>query len=335
MRMRTPHVFGPVPSRRLGQSLGVNNLDGKPCSYSCIYCQADPTVRLTESRQAFADPAELRDEVEAAMDVARAKAIPIDFVSFVPRGEPTLDVGLGRAIAAIKRLGVRVAVFTNGSLLWRTDVRDELALADWVSVKVDAAHEAVWRRINRPHGRLSFDTVLDGIRQFARNRRGTFVTETMLVASVNDTAEEIDALSREIAALAPSVAWLATPVRPPAEPWVTAPDALGFERALGIFTRRIPTVLPLAARASGPWLPIDSEGERLLAMTAVHPLDHAELEQLLHASDATWATVDTLLEAGRLEAVDYAGQRFYRRVRGQEEPADDAEPVEAGKGRRA
>jgi wyosine [tRNA(Phe)-imidazoG37] synthetase (radical SAM superfamily) len=217
--------------------------------------------------------------------------------------------------------------------LWRADVREELALADWVSVKVDAASDAVWRRVNRPHGRLSFDTVLDGVRQFARSRGGTLVTETMMVASVNDTDEEIDALSREIAALAPSVAWLATPVRPPAEPWVRAPSAFGFERALGIFTTRIPTVLPLPPWGSGRWLTLDHEGERLLAMAAVHPLGHAELENLLRTSDATWATVDALLEEGRLETVEYGGQRFYRSAWSREQPAPIAEG-EAGGNRR-
>jgi wyosine [tRNA(Phe)-imidazoG37] synthetase (radical SAM superfamily) len=330
MRTQTPHVFGPVPSRRLGQSLGVNNLDGKHCTYSCIYCQAGPTECLSDSRRTFVAPVELRDEVEAALGTARTKGIPVDFVSFVPTGEPTLDAGLGAAIAAIKQLGARVAVFTNGSLLWRADVRDELALADWVSVKVDAASDAVWRRVNRPHGRLSFETVLDGVRQFAHSRGGTLVTETMLVASVNDTDEEIDALSREIAALAPSVAWLATPVRPPAEPWVGAPSALGFERALRVFTRRISTVLPLAPRGSEQWLTLDPEGEHLLAMAAVHPLSQAELEHLLRSSDATWATVDALLDEGRLETVEYGGQRFYRSVWSREPPAPIAEDVEEG-----
>jgi wyosine [tRNA(Phe)-imidazoG37] synthetase (radical SAM superfamily) len=305
-------VFGPVPSRRLGRSLGVNNLPGKQCSYSCIYCQAGPTTCLADSRRAFTAPEDLRADVEAALETARTKGVSIDFVSFVPTGEPTLDAGLGRAIAAIKRLGVRVAVITNGSLLWRSDVRDALALADWVSVKVDAVTDVAWRRINRPHRRLALDLVLDGVRAFARTHEGTFVTETMLVAGVNDAAEEIDRLSDEIAALKPSVAWLSVPMRPPAESWVSAPQAIRFDRAFEIFMSRIPDVRALLHPGTAPWHAIGADAQQLLAMAAVHPLRQSELEDVLGAAGATWSTVDALLQEGRLEAVEYDGQRFYR-----------------------
>jgi wyosine [tRNA(Phe)-imidazoG37] synthetase (radical SAM superfamily) len=253
--------------------------------------------------------------VQAAVRAARARGIAVDYVSFVPTGEPTLDASLGGAIAAIKRLGLRVAVFTNGSLLWRQDVREEVALADWVSVKVDAVTDVVWRRINRPHGHLALDRVLDGVRTFARHHEGTFVTETMLVSGLNDAPEDIDNLTREIAALGPAAAWVAVPVRPPAESWVSAPASSRLNRALDIFMRRIPVVRTLIHHSPMRWRPIDAQTQQLLAMSSVHPLRESELAEVLRASGGTWAVVDALVRQERMEAVTYDGQRFYRPVR--------------------
>lgn len=305
-------TFGPVPSRRLGRSLGVNHFPEKHCSYACIYCQAGRTTCLRASRHLFADPEDLRDQVGVALEAARARHVAVDFVSFVPTGEPTLDRDLSRAIAAIKTLDTRVAVFTNGSLLWRSDVRDELALADWVSVKVDAATDAVWRRINRPHGRLSLRDIVLGLREYSRNHTGILVTETMLVAGVNDSPDEVRRLSDTIAAARPSEAWLAVPIRPPAESWVSAPSAASFDRALQIFMSRIPNVRTLLDSCTAPWRTTGAEVDHLLAMAAVHPLREAELEEVLRATGTPRLVVDALVSDGRLEVVGYEGQRFYR-----------------------
>jgi wyosine [tRNA(Phe)-imidazoG37] synthetase (radical SAM superfamily) len=307
-------TFGPVPSRRLGRSLGINNLSAEHCSYACVYCQAGPTTCLRARRQSFVEPEVLRDRVQVALEAARARHIAIDFVSFVPTGEPTLDRGLGRAITAIRRLGTRVAVFTNGSLLGRPEVRDELAGADWVSVKVDAVTDPVWRRINRPHGRLSLRTILEGLRQYSRNHTGTLVTETMLVAGLNDSPDEIARVSDTIASANPAEAWLGMPIRPPAEPWVSAPSAPGFDRALQIFMSRIPSVRTLLDSRSTPWRPIGAEADQVLAMAAVHPIRESELREVLQSTGASREVVETLMNEGRLEAVTYGGRRFYRSI---------------------
>jgi wyosine [tRNA(Phe)-imidazoG37] synthetase (radical SAM superfamily) len=318
-----PRVFGPVPSRRLGRSLGINNIPGKQCSYSCGYCQAGRTTCLRESREAFYPPAVIRADVEEALNAVRAKRIDVDYITFVPTGEPTLDTGLGRAIELIKPLGVPVAVFSNASLLWRGDVRDELMLADWVSVKIDAADEVTWRRINRPHGHLLFARLLRGVRAFSRHFGGTLVTETMLVAGLNDAPDAVDAVAWEIAALQPAEAWLGVPVRPPAERWVRAPSAERFDRALEIFLRHTPDVHPLLHYDEAPWRVLDAEGQQLLAMSAVHPLRESELDEILRASGCTREAVDALLREGRLEIVTYEGLRFYRAVAGLREVPEE------------
>jgi wyosine [tRNA(Phe)-imidazoG37] synthetase (radical SAM superfamily) len=131
-------VFGPIASRRFGRSLGINHLQGKACSYSCIYCQVGPTARTTIARSAFAP-------TDAIVDAVRAVKQPYDVISFVPDGEPTLDINLGAHIRAVRPFGVPVAVITNGSLLWDAAVRDAVNAADIVSVEIDAVTERAWR----------------------------------------------------------------------------------------------------------------------------------------------------------------------------------------------
>ncbi|MBE9478850.1 MAG: radical SAM protein, partial [Chloroflexi bacterium] len=173
-------AFGPVPSRRLGRSLGINNIPPKICTYACVYCQLGRTLKMQVARQAFYGPEEVigvvRDKVTSALDQDEA----IDYLSFVPDGEPTLDLNLGVEISALRELGIRIAVISNASLIWREDVRAELMAADWVSLKVDAVRIPTWRQIDRPHGSLTLHAILDGIRTFAGDFKGDFVTETML-----------------------------------------------------------------------------------------------------------------------------------------------------------
>ena len=147
-------AFGPVPSRRLGKSLGINNIPPKICTYACVYCQLGSTLQMRVDRQPFYAPEALVTDVQRKVASAREKDETIDYLTFVPDGEPTLDVNLGREMALLRPLSIKIAVISNASLIWRVDVREELAHADWVSLKVDAATEDVWRRVDRPHGKL-------------------------------------------------------------------------------------------------------------------------------------------------------------------------------------
>lgn len=128
-------VFGPVPSRRLGQSLGIANIPSKVCSYSCAYCQVGPTTRFAATRERFFDPAEIVKAVGTRLEELSPLGKRFDYLTFVPAGEPTLDAALGETIGLLSRFGVPIAVITNGSMLWREDVRAEVAGADVVSIK--------------------------------------------------------------------------------------------------------------------------------------------------------------------------------------------------------
>jgi wyosine [tRNA(Phe)-imidazoG37] synthetase (radical SAM superfamily) len=134
-------AFGPVPSRRLGRSLGINNIPPKICTYSCVYCQVGRTHKLQVERRPFYEPQEVLRDVRAKVEKAREAGEPIEYLTFVPDGEPTLDVHLGQEIELLRPLGLPIAVISNTSLIWRQDVREDLMGADWVSLKVDAVEE--------------------------------------------------------------------------------------------------------------------------------------------------------------------------------------------------
>ena len=142
-------AFGPVPSRRLGKSLGINNIPPKICTYSCVYCQIGRTKNFGFERNSFYSVKKIESEVETILKKLKGKKEQIDYLSFVPDGEPTLDINLGKEIENLKKFGIKIAVITNASLIWMEDVRRELAKADWVSVKVDAVSENIWKKVNQ------------------------------------------------------------------------------------------------------------------------------------------------------------------------------------------
>jgi wyosine [tRNA(Phe)-imidazoG37] synthetase (radical SAM superfamily) len=307
-------TFGPVPSRRLGQSLGINNIPPKACSYSCVYCQVGPTRNPEVSPRAFYRPADILRSVNDRLETVWQRGERVDWLTFVPDGEPTLDANLAETIDRLRPLGIPVAVISNASLVWREDVRAALARADWLSLKVDTTDPAVWRRINRPAPALRLAQILDGIEHLARDYRGTLTTETMLVAGVNDTLESVSGVADYLAQLAPAVAHLAVPTRPPAEPAVRPPDEVALVRAYELFRARLARVEYLTGDEGDAFASTGQIENDLLAITAVHPLREQALRGLLAKADADWQVVEWLLAAGTLRRVEYQGQRFYVRT---------------------
>lgn len=306
-------AFGPIPSRRLGRSLGVNHIPPKVCSYSCVYCQVGRTSSLRIRRRAFYDPARVVEAVREKVARARASGEGVDFITFVPDGEPTLDVHLGQEMALLRPLGIPLAVITNGSLLWREDVRADLMQADWVSVKVDAVREAAWRRVNRPHGRLQLPTVLEGILRFAAEFRGRLVSETMLVSGLNDDEAELEAVAEFLTRLRPSVACIAVPTRPPAEEWVRPPSEEAVLRGYAIFREAVERVELLTGYEGDAFAFTGDAEADLLSITAVHPMREDALAAFLARAGADWGLVARLVARGLLVETEYRGHRFYRR----------------------
>ncbi|MFO7588532.1 MAG: radical SAM protein [Gemmatimonadota bacterium] len=304
-------TFGPVPSRRLGRSLGVNHVPPKNCSYACVYCQVGATDRMRIDRSRFLDPAEVVDAVARRIASCREEREPVDFVTFVPDGEPTLDLHLGEEIRGVRTLGVPVAVITNGSLLWRPEVREELSAADVVSVKVDAADERTWRDVNRPHGRLSFEAHLEGVRRFAREYGGELITETMLVAGRNDGPDHVEAVADLVSELSPARAWLAAPIRPPAEPGVAPPDEASLVRAHEIFRARVGEVELLIHEPEGSFGGGADPVADLLAILAVHPMRDAAVRAYLSDAGADPSTAERLVARGRVVRVEHGGESYF------------------------
>ena len=306
-------VFGPVPSRRLGRSMGINNIPPKLCTYSCVYCQLGRTRRMEVRRAPFYEPREILQETEEKIAKTREIGLRIDYLTFVADGEPTLDVNLGREIEMLRPLGIKVAVITNGSLISLEDVRADLAKADWVSLKVDCTQEDLWRRINRPKRTLQLEAILDGMLEFARAFTGELVTETMLVRGVNDESDHLEEIAAFLVRLQPVTAYVSIPTRPPVEKWVETPDEEGVNEAYQIFTEHLQTVECLTGYETTDFSPTGDPSEDILSITAVHPMHEEAVKEFLLQAKAGWSMIERLINQGQLIELNYRGKRFYMR----------------------
>ena len=309
-------VFGPVPSRRLGQSLGVNNIPPKVCTYSCVYCQLGRTLRMQTDRSSFYEPEEIVRQVKDKIEKAKGNEEPIDYITFVPDGEPTLDGNLGREIEFLKPLGYKIAVITNSSLIWREDVRVELSKVDWISLKVDSVDRKMWRKVNRPYRTLQLDLILDGVLEFARGFKGELATETMLVKNLNDSDELLTETAKFIARLNPAVSYVSIPTRPPAEEWAKAPDEETINRAYQIFKERIANVEYLIGYEGNAFAFTGNFEDDILSITSVHPMREDAVEEFLKRAGVEWGAIRKLVAQERLIETEYQGNRFYIRKLG-------------------
>jgi len=306
-------AFGPVPSRRLGRSLGINNIPPKVCTYSCLYCQLGRTIKMRVERQAFYEPEEIARAVGDKVEKTRRAGEAIDYLTFVPDGEPTLDLNLGREIELLRPLGIKIAVISNSSLIERQDVREDLLKADWVSLKVDSTREEVWRKIDRPHGALRLTSILDGALEFAQAFGGELVTETMLLAGVNDGDDQIEEVADFLVRLKPAKAYLSIPIRPPAEEWVHPPGEEVINRAYQILGQKVERVEYLIGYEGNAFAFTGNVEEDLLSITSVHPMREDAVNQFLARAAAGWSVIHSLLAQEQLIEMEYEGRKFYMR----------------------
>ena len=306
-------IFGPVPSRRLGRSLGINNIPPKICSFSCVYCQLGHTLKLSVTRQPFYNPQEIVREVEEKLKDLAERREAVDYLTFVPDGEPTLDLNLGCSLERLKRFKINTAVITNSSLIWDSAVRQDLAIADWASVKIDSVIPDIWKKINRPHGRLSLSSILQGLLDFSTIFKGQLVTETMMVEGLNDRAEEIEKLAGFLLKLKPRVSYLSVPTRPPAENWARPPSEENLNRAYQILSRKGLAVELLAGYEGSAFASTGDAAADLLAITSVHPMREEAVRKFLERAGNSWDLVQSLIDAGELIKAEYQGHKFYLR----------------------
>ena len=308
-------AFGPVPSRRLGRSLGINNVPPKTCSYSCVYCQLGKTSNIIVDRQAFYNPEDILREVKKKVDEATVRNEKIDYLTFVPDGEPTLDIHISKEISSLKQTGMPIAVITNASLLWREDVKEDLRKADLISLKVDAVSEDLWRKVNRPHKGLRLNMVLESIQEFAEEFRGTVVSETMLINGIDygNELEKIAGFLTELKKL--NKAYIAIPTRPPTENWVKRPKEEVMNAAFQAFSEKLGAsrVEYLMGYEGNAFASTGNVEDDLLSITAVHPMREEAVKKLLKKANADWQVIEKLLCENKLVELEYEGNTYYMR----------------------
>jgi wyosine [tRNA(Phe)-imidazoG37] synthetase (radical SAM superfamily) len=304
------HVYGPVPSRRLGRSLGIDPVPPKTCNWNCVYCQLGRTTPLSNERRPLVPLDVILDEVQAALTTC---GDGIDWVTFVGSGEPTLHAGLGRMIRELRAMvSAPVAVITNGALLQREDVREELLLADAVMPSLDAGSEDLYRAINRPFPGLTLERHVEGLAAFQRSFAGRLWIEVMLVSGLNDTEAALRDLGVALRRIDPDEVHINVPSRPPAETWVKAPEAGVLERARSILGAGAHVVLPAAGDFE-----LDTHAtiaDAVIEIVTRHPMSEGELVAALSrhwAPDEVTRALRAVAADRRVQVVERQGQRFW------------------------
>jgi wyosine [tRNA(Phe)-imidazoG37] synthetase (radical SAM superfamily) len=208
------YIYGPVPSRRLGFSLGVDIIPHKTCTIDCIYCQLGRTTHKRVKRKSFAPKEDINDAIRKSVSAGH----DIDFVTFSGSGEPTLNSDIGSLIHGVKKItSIPVAVLTNGTLLLHEEVQGDLLEADVVMPSLDAASQDVFSRVNRPHRSLKIELVIDGLKRFRRRFKGRIWLEMMLVKDFNNDRQELSRIKKALSEIRPDKVYLNTVSRPPSE----------------------------------------------------------------------------------------------------------------------
>ena len=302
------YVFGPVPSRRLGRSLGISPIPNKTCNYSCIYCQLGRTNKMTNIRKEYFPLKDILSEFEAYLK----DSDQFDVVSIVGEGEPTLYSRLGELIHELKVLTDKpVAVITNSALLSDPAVREELYEADIVLPSMDSCDADTYRKIDRPYGRLKFEDTYEGLITFSKNFKGQLFLEVMLMDGINDDPESLMRFKELFKAIRYEKLYINTPVRPPAESYakISSPEAI--QNAVDILGG-----ISIDALANGGFFSeIADDYEAILSIIGRHPMNQHEVRGFLDSrgnSDPD-AIFDRLANDDAVILTEYKGYFTYRR----------------------
>jgi len=256
------------------------------------------------ARCRFFDPELIENDIEKTLSLCNGNA---DFITLVGDGEPTLSSDIGRIISFCKaQWKIPVAVITNGSLLRDAKLRSQLQKVDVLSVTVSAGDETTFRKIHRPHGKLTFQGIVDGLTQFRKEFEGRLWVEVMLVASVNDSPESLLAIKNNLSPLSPERIFIATPTRPPTEPWVKPPDPEAVLNAASILSGSLEMTFP----ETGSFNPAERENlaDTILQLCSRHPMMEKQVRELEAKSGAEVA--DKMEEENTVRWKEYMGIRY-------------------------
>jgi wyosine [tRNA(Phe)-imidazoG37] synthetase (radical SAM superfamily) len=311
MPLHLKSLFGPVPSRRLGRSLGIDVIPPKTCTYDCVYCESGRTTELTVQRREFIAEDMVLGDLRRFFNQHAGGA---DVLTLSSAGEPTLHLGLGRLIERIKTdyPSLPLVVLTNGSLLWDPEVRRDLMRADRVVPSLDAATLDTFRKVDRPHPSLELSAILEGLYAFRRDYRGQLHVEILLVRGMNDDPRELVALRRAIDRVRPDCVELNTVVRPPACPGVRGLAGEEMTAAAGYFhpdTMRIIGRFEPTSREDDDSESLDS---RVLQLVTRRPCSVEEMADSLGASvESLQETLFRLLRQEKIRPEQYDEKLFY------------------------
>ena len=318
-------LFGPVNSRRLGRSLGIDLFREKICNLNCVYCEVGPTTVPVNRRGRYSPTREILAEItEFCADPHRLAAV--DVLTVTAKGEPTLHLDLGVILRHIKSLTDKpVAVLTNGTTLADDEVREALQLADIVVPSLDAVRAESFSKVDRPARGLTVEAIINGLRDFSRAYRGRLWLEILLVRDINDADADIDALLPVLTTLRLDRIQLNTVVRPPADPGAR-PVA---EARLAEIARRLQAALavpvdlpsPVAGfgdeRDAAPLPTADAEPaalrQAIIQMVRRRPCTAADIDRVFHLGGAEKIEqlLASLVASGTLRILSHAGDRFY------------------------
>ena len=307
-RQNYKYIFGPVPSRRLGKSLGISPIPPKTCNFTCIYCQLGRTTNFTNKREEFYPLTEIVEELNTALK----QKITFDYITIVGDGEPTLYIRLGELISSIKNLTSKpVAVITNGALLYEESVRKDLLEADIVMPTLDASNEKMFRIINRPHKELKLDRIVEGMNFFRKEYKNQIWLEVMLVKDKNDSPETLEEIKEIIDYIGVDKIFINIPIHPPAEGWVQIPTKERLEVAKKI----------LGAESISHYDEIQVESldkftdyeTQILQITQRHPLREEQILTLFPdlSEDKILQLLQRMEEEGKLHLRIYNRKRFW------------------------
>jgi wyosine [tRNA(Phe)-imidazoG37] synthetase (radical SAM superfamily) len=301
------HVYGPVPSRRLGFSLGVDILPYKTCTFDCIYCQLGPTLRKSKRRAGYFSAREILSQVTQAI----ATNPYIERITFSGSGEPTLNTQIGGLIRKIKTMTrIPVVVLTNSSFLMRPSVRRALRAADIVVPSLDAVPAGSFRRVNRPLPSIKPADIIKGLTLFRREFSGRIWLEVMLVKGVNDSPADIRALKKAVERIRPDKVQLNTVVRPPAEKWAQPLSTAELHR----IRRQLGDRAEVIARPPGRRISSGARNLRnkILAIAGRRPVTLADLTSSLGRPESDIRPhLETLVRWRRINRRSHKGSVYY------------------------
>lgn len=303
------HVYGPVPSRRLGRSLGVDLVAFKTCTYDCIYCQLGRTPQTTLARRRAAPRQAIMGELKAKLATGERP----DWISLAGSGEPTLELDLGEIIRDIKGLtDIPLAVLTNGSLLWQPKVREALSAADLVLPSLDAGDYASFRRINRPHPGISYARMVEGLAEFTRHFSGEVWLEVMLLGDLSGGTEEAGKIADQVRRIAPARVQLNTVCRPPAEAEAKTLAEAEMQALAGLFPGRVEIIASGRETAGAAQAPSEVQDEDILDLLGRRPCTTADVAAGLgiHLNQAI-KHLEILAAAGKVGTILTAGRIYH------------------------